>query len=266
MRPNGKHVALVFAAFFVGGLLLAPAPVLGRDTKGFANAAVHAKYGVQTITPRSGRPYLRRGPKFAADQAKFDGYTWIKGHMVKGQNYRRAHLRSVGKGWDRVDFFGGVHISEASRQIASRAQQTGRLTMGLFNGTVVYARPGDTPKQAQGRWQARMDQKSAKDRVKADAREARWQVKRAKLLSGLGKPLVSTPPSGMKLDRRGRIEKSSFFNDNSFDLNLITPQQLRQLPKGTVLHSIGGRQSVVGVDYIDGDTRGGFLAYGFRAN
>jgi hypothetical protein len=46
-------------------------------------------------------------------------------------------------------------------------------------------------------------------------------------------------------------------------LMLITPEWLEKLPNGVVLHSITGKRAVVGRDYIDGDTRGGFLAFGF---
>lgn len=48
------------------------------------------------------------------------------------------------------------------------------------------------------------------------------------------------------------------------DLRLITPAELDALPFGTELTSILGERVVVGTDRIDGDTRGGFLAYGFE--
>lgn len=46
-------------------------------------------------------------------------------------------------------------------------------------------------------------------------------------------------------------------------LELIRPSELATLPGGTTLMSIAGERVVVGVDSIDGDTRGGWLAYGY---
>jgi hypothetical protein len=46
------------------------------------------------------------------------------------------------------------------------------------------------------------------------------------------------------------------------DIELITPEELRYLPLGTSLRCIDGSLVIVGVDYIDDDTRGGFLAFG----
>jgi len=46
-------------------------------------------------------------------------------------------------------------------------------------------------------------------------------------------------------------------------LDLITPKLFDYLPKGTELVSISGDRRRKGIDYIDGDTRYGFLAYGF---
>jgi hypothetical protein len=53
-----------------------------------------------------------------------------------------------------------------------------------------------------------------------------------------------------------------------YNVDLIQPDHFDHLPKGTVLTSFNGARKAKGVDYIDNDTRGGFLAYGFptRAN
>lgn len=45
-------------------------------------------------------------------------------------------------------------------------------------------------------------------------------------------------------------------------IELITPTELSELQNGTEVVSISGETKVVGVDYIDDDTRFGFLAYG----
>jgi hypothetical protein len=46
-------------------------------------------------------------------------------------------------------------------------------------------------------------------------------------------------------------------------IDLITPAELATLAPGTKLVCIDGRHVIVGKDTIDGDTRQGFLAYGF---
>lgn len=43
---------------------------------------------------------------------------------------------------------------------------------------------------------------------------------------------------------------------------LMTPNELAQLPDGTELVCINGQTVVKGIDNIDDDTRGGYLAYG----
>lgn len=45
-------------------------------------------------------------------------------------------------------------------------------------------------------------------------------------------------------------------------IDLITPKHLDELPDGTALTSINGKKVVKGEDNIDGDTRGGMLAFG----
>lgn len=45
-------------------------------------------------------------------------------------------------------------------------------------------------------------------------------------------------------------------------IKLLTPEELKELPKGTVLHDIFGEKFVYGQDHIDDDTRGGHLAFG----
>jgi hypothetical protein len=45
-------------------------------------------------------------------------------------------------------------------------------------------------------------------------------------------------------------------------LALFTPEEYEQLPDGTELYSIGGKKLIKGKDYIDQDTRFGYLAVG----
>lgn len=63
---------------------------------------------------------------------------------------------------------------------------------------------------------------------------------------------------------------AAYTNDNAWNANaedplwLLTPEQLDEIPDGTILHSIMGERAVFGKDVIDGDTRFGYLAYGLR--
>lgn len=52
--------------------------------------------------------------------------------------------------------------------------------------------------------------------------------------------------------------------DEEHTLLLISPQLFKLLPDGVKLLSISGQLKETGKDYIDQDTRGGMLAYGFQ--
>lgn len=56
----------------------------------------------------------------------------------------------------------------------------------------------------------------------------------------------------------------SWKTGKGFSIDLISPEQLSSLKDGTVLYNIFGEEKIVGKDNIDGDTRGGYLAYGFK--
>ena len=45
-------------------------------------------------------------------------------------------------------------------------------------------------------------------------------------------------------------------------IRLLTPDDLTKLPNATEVTCINGRRYTIGIDKIDGDTRGGNLAYG----
>jgi hypothetical protein len=51
---------------------------------------------------------------------------------------------------------------------------------------------------------------------------------------------------------------------NGHKVALLTPDELQNVEDGTELVSISGKRVVVGKDYIDNDTRAGYLAYGFE--
>jgi hypothetical protein len=254
--------------FLLGGM-----DVQAKGPVNFRNQAVQKQLGVRTVEPQNRRSYLQRASSSFEDRAKFQGYTWVKGHMVKGQGYRRAHLRqvdkvsstkfktsdpdiytvSLGKKATRVEFGAGTHVSAAAKKLVGIADQLKKPAMGLFNDTLIYAKPGEKPAAAEARWDARREQKYAPARKRYEAKKARAAIKREQRLANLGAPLVDKPPEKMKFSSFGTWG----------DVRLITPKQLRALPKGTVLTSISGSKAIVGVDRIDGDTRGGFLAFGF---
>jgi hypothetical protein len=52
--------------------------------------------------------------------------------------------------------------------------------------------------------------------------------------------------------------------DTEDNLWLLTPKEFDQLPNNIELESIAGEKVIKGVDYIDNDTRGNYLAYGIR--
>lgn len=54
------------------------------------------------------------------------------------------------------------------------------------------------------------------------------------------------------------------WNDDTDPLWLLTPAEYDALPDGQIVIAIFGYEWVKGTDYIDGDIRGGHLAYGLR--
>ena len=54
----------------------------------------------------------------------------------------------------------------------------------------------------------------------------------------------------------------AIWNSSGKVLLLVHKDEFEQIPDGAVLWSINGNRVVKGRDYIDGDDRGGWLAYG----
>lgn len=150
----------------------------------------------------------------------------------------------------RTMVFGGGTVDDAVDKLISNANATGIPHKAELNGQEVIAHPGDD----RAKVRKPFDDALAKRVKAAEAQKIEADKVRAAKLAALGKPLVHTPPKGMKLDPRGKWGDS---------LSLITPAQLDELPVGTVLRSPFGPDVIVGVDYIDRDTRGGFVAFGF---
>jgi hypothetical protein len=86
------------------------------------------------------------------------------------------------------------------------------------------------------------------------------RIDKLKALKERGVDITDSPPADLRFIPEGT------YNHYSKDkgLKLITPQQLTQLPDGTRMWSVLRHEVIVGVDRIDPDTRGGFLAVGFR--
>ena len=63
--------------------------------------------------------------------------------------------------------------------------------------------------------------------------------------------------------KRGNEDREPVLAEGT-ELSLITPEELATLAPETELFNIFGCSYKVGTDKIDGDTRGGFLAYGFK--
>lgn len=60
-----------------------------------------------------------------------------------------------------------------------------------------------------------------------------------------------------------KLRKFAPWELEDIHVDLITPEHFEELEDGTALVSITGEVSVKGMDEIDLDTRGGFIAYGF---
>ena len=61
----------------------------------------------------------------------------------------------------------------------------------------------------------------------------------------------------------------SRINQNPWDkssdpLWLLTPKEYEQVPNGTPFECISGQQVIKGIDYIDQDSRFGYIAFGWR--
>lgn len=77
-----------------------------------------------------------------------------------------------------------------------------------------------------------------------------------------GEPANNRFPCPTCRDERGLVRVESLREFRS-RLHLLTPEQFAKLPDGSTVFSIFGEQYTKGVDYIDQDTRGGRLAFGF---
>src|SRR5262249_42420275 len=119
-----------------------------------------------------------------------------------------------------MDVPGGSAFDGASADVLKRANATGIPHAMSFNGFEVIAKPGDSIETVRAPFNAHLE----KGRVRAEARRAEAAKIRAEKVASFTKPLLRQPPPGMKLS-----------GVKSGDVLQITPEQLKQLPEGTVL-------------------------------
>ena len=153
---------------------------------------------------------------------------------------------------------GGQNVDGAIDSMIHAANAEGRPIVTDFNGTRLVANPGDSPETVKAPFTRSIEQQRVQNQIK---RQEATKVRNQKLAS-FTKPLVRTPPKGMKLDPKATWT----LDGGAGSIHLITPEQLKQVPEGTVLTGISGKEAIVGIDQIGGDTRGGYLAYGFAAH
>lgn len=70
------------------------------------------------------------------------------------------------------------------------------------------------------------------------------------------------PQAIVEFDPMSRQNGNRWSDRQDDPLWLLTPAELEMVPDGTVLVCISGERVVKGVDEIDDDTRGGYIAYG----
>lgn len=72
----------------------------------------------------------------------------------------------------------------------------------------------------------------------------------------------AVPPVRLPFNPTSRQRQQRWSSRHDDPLWLLTPAEFGWLPDGTTLVSIRGERVVKGHDYIDQDTRGGWLGYG----
>ena len=176
------------------------------------------------------------------------------------------HLAAIGQSEIVYEGQWGDTIAQVIHHMLALANQNGRPVVSDFNGVQLRAHPGDTHQKVGEPYPsvplvaaelAELDRQASIEREQKKAAETVRDQKRAALMARL------SVPAGIKLDPNGFLDAGDFLYSKVGDMILITPAQLSQLPKGTVLYSFNGNKAVVGTDAIDGETRHGFLSYGF---
>lgn len=216
-----------------------PTPVAAPDNKPTVAPARLAP--VQPV-PASASASVGKGAAVSTLPARLDL------NARRGRGAVQPAARSVAP--RKVVFAPGQFLDGAIETLIEGANATGIPHTGTFNGEVLVAHPGDLRATVR----KPLDDAMEAGRKKHEAQLAEAEKVRTQKIAAFTKPLVRTPPSGMKLDPRGKRGDS---------LALITAAQLKELPQGTVLRTVHGGEAIVGIDDIDDDTGGEFLAVGF---
>ncbi len=76
-------------------------------------------------------------------------------------------------------------------------------------------------------------------------------------------PLKDYTPAGLPTTPYWRMAGMAGFSaDSKAHIHLLTQPMFDALDRGTFLYSITGERVIVGRDYIDTDTRAGYMAFG----
>lgn len=94
-------------------------------------------------------------------------------------------------------------------------------------------------------------------RAQADAIER--ERKRTERAQVIGLALDVVP---IEWEPQSRRRNNPWSHEWPIPLWLLTADEMEQVPDGTPVFSIMAERATKGVDKIDGDTRGGYLAYG----
>lgn len=153
-----------------------------------------------------------------------------------------------------LDVMPGDRLDEVLVKMVNLARAQNEAITAVFNETTLIANPGDNAAQVGRPYTLKLEAwKVESERKEALERKLREEKLQAAIAGGL--VLEKRPPKGFVFLEGGKWSGS---------LRLISPGQLHTLPHGTVLKSIQGDEKVVGIDDIDEDTRGGFVAWGFE--
>ena len=151
----------------------------------------------------------------------------------------------------------GEHVDHTIKTTLAKANKTGRTVQVEFNGARFTVKPGANPKTLMTTWKRSMSYASKRNKARRQKMEQRRAAQIARFAAKT--PLIETPPKGMKFEADGLKPKE--WNPNKGDMMMLTPEQVRALPKGTVVYTVLGDKvgyagkRIVGLDKLDTKTR-----------
>lgn len=157
-----KHISKLVLATMVlsGSLLTADSEALARAKMGPRRQVAHRQLRVRKMSPSK----------------------------------HRVHLQKTANANTTLRFLGGTPVARAAQQLVATATRTGKPAMGLFVGTMLYAKPGNSVKTVVGRWSNRREQKREKY-FKAVIAGKGKRTLRGSQLTTLGAALKNTSPA-----------------------------------------------------------------------